>query len=127
MCTYHAQAVSAATVSPSRFLPSGGPNGGSGQVYHLATFRSPGYASNTPCFTPNLFPWSVQMSTDPARDLTRRGFLQAGAAATLGLAASAADARQAQQPDPFGGFTVGVQSYSFRNFNLEQTLERIRD
>jgi sugar phosphate isomerase/epimerase len=33
----------------------------------------------------------------------------------------------APQRDPFGGFILGVQSYSFRNFNLEQTLQRIRE
>jgi inosose dehydratase len=32
-----------------------------------------------------------------------------------------------QKNDPFGGFTVGVQSYSFRQFNLEQTLQRTAD
>jgi sugar phosphate isomerase/epimerase len=29
--------------------------------------------------------------------------------------------------DPFGGFIVGVQSYSFRHFKLEQALSRTRD
>ncbi len=65
----------------------------------------------------------------------RRGFLRAGAAAALGLAASPtllnagerAGERPAPARDPLGGFAVGVQSYSFRNFNLEQALQRIRD
>lgn len=58
--------------------------------------------------------------------LSRRRFLQTGAAASLGLAGSAL-AGQQQKNDPFGGFTVGVQSYSFRMFNLEQTLQRTAD
>src|SRR5438477_9428612 len=60
--------------------------------------------------------------------ITRRGFVQAGAVGALGLAAVAADAPAADaKKDPFGGFLVGVQSYSFRNFNLEQALTRTRD
>jgi inosose dehydratase len=60
--------------------------------------------------------------------LTRRGFVQAGTAGALSLAAlpAAATAADAKQ-DPFGGFIVGVQSYSFRNFNLEQALTKTRE
>jgi sugar phosphate isomerase/epimerase len=63
--------------------------------------------------------------------MTRRGFVQAGAAGAA-LLASAPDSLQAGNTggdgrDPFGGFIVGVQSYSFRNFNLEQALTRTRD
>src|SRR5262245_55141628 len=58
--------------------------------------------------------------------IDRRRFLQAGAAATLGLtglpALFAEDAK-----DTFGGFTLGVQSYSFRKFNTEQALKRTQD
>ncbi len=57
--------------------------------------------------------------------MTRRRFLQAGAA-TAALALTARGA-EPDRPDPFGGFTVGVQSYSFRNFPLERTLEKTRD
>lgn len=63
--------------------------------------------------------------------MTRRGFMRAGAAGALGLAGlpavTQAGERQAEKKDPFGGFIVGVQSYSFRNFNLEQALTRTRD
>lgn len=63
----------------------------------------------------------------------RRKFL--GTAAALGLAGIPGSARTAQQEtpsgkgkgDPYGGFLVGIQSYSFRMFNLEQALTRIRD
>jgi sugar phosphate isomerase/epimerase len=53
--------------------------------------------------------------------------LRAGAGAALGsgilpgLAQAASDTN-----NPFGGFTVGIQSYTFRNFNREQALQRIQ-
>ena len=63
--------------------------------------------------------------------LERRRFLQTGAAAVGVAAAGAASAAQPAQdngPDPFGGFTVGVQSYTFRNFRkLEDVLSRIQE
>jgi sugar phosphate isomerase/epimerase len=60
--------------------------------------------------------------------LSRRRFLQAGAAATLGLDLAPTSATAATPArDPFGGFILGVQSYSFRQFTLEQALQRIRD
>jgi sugar phosphate isomerase/epimerase len=69
------------------------------------------------------------MSDNLTSPLTRRRFLQAGAAAA-GLAALPQVA-QADEPapasDPFGGFIVGVQSYTFRSFNLEQALQRTHD
>ena len=52
----------------------------------------------------------------------RRAFL--GAAATaVGVLAS----RPALAADDFAGFAVGVQSYTFRNFDLEQALKRTKD
>ena len=35
--------------------------------------------------------------------------------------------RREEKDDPFGGFTLGCQSYTFRNFDLEQALKRIKD
>ncbi len=62
--------------------------------------------------------------------LDRRRFLQLGA----GLAALASTGRLASSAlaekrpaDPFGGFQLGVQSYTFRNFTLEQALKRTKD
>jgi inosose dehydratase len=43
---------------------------------------------------------------------SRREFLAASAAATAGLAV----AGRARAADDFGGFTLGIQSYTFRNF-----------
>ncbi len=65
------------------------------------------------------------MDTPHPHVLTRRRFLQTGAAAALGMASlpallAAADTKD----DSFGGFTLGVQSYSFRNFDREQALKR---
>src|SRR5262245_1639905 len=56
----------------------------------------------------------------------RRRFLQAGAAAALGLA-SGTRLAAADKDDPFGGFTLGVQTYTFRRFDLEPCLKRIKD
>jgi sugar phosphate isomerase/epimerase len=67
------------------------------------------------------------MSQPRTRGVSRRRFLKAGASAALGLSALPAVAAQPRRPDPFGGFTVGAQSYTFRNFNLEQCLTRMRD
>jgi sugar phosphate isomerase/epimerase len=62
----------------------------------------------------------------------RRRFLQTGSAAVLGLAAlpdlaGEGRAEEAEKDGAFGGFTLGVQSYTFREFDLEQCLQRIKD
>ncbi|MCH2487917.1 MAG: hypothetical protein MK010_09285, partial [Erythrobacter sp.] len=38
-----------------------------------------------------------------------------------------AGSRFASAADPFGGFKVGVQSYSFRNFDLDRAVKGIHD
>jgi len=66
----------------------------------------------------------VQFQSDNA--LTRRRFLQAGAA--FGLTTPLALLRaEAETKDGFGEFTVGVQSYCFREFNTEQSLKRTEE
>src|SRR5438876_7003250 len=56
--------------------------------------------------------------------LSRRQFLQTSAAA---LAAPALmQAAQPRQDDPYGGFTVGIQSYTYRRFTFERALEQIQ-
>ena len=68
------------------------------------------------------------MSAQQPAACSRRRFLQAGAA--LGLA-GLPNVLRADSPketaDTFAGFTVGVQSYCFRQFDTEQALKRIRD
>jgi sugar phosphate isomerase/epimerase len=60
--------------------------------------------------------------------ISRRRFLQAGAAATVGLAALPSFLHaEEKKEDDFGGFTVGVQSYCFRNFDTEPALKRTQD
>jgi inosose dehydratase len=64
-------------------------------------------------------------------NLSRRKFLQATAAAGVAtLPALAESAQPRQQPDkekdPFGGFTVGIQSYSYRMLTFERALEQIQ-
>jgi sugar phosphate isomerase/epimerase len=59
---------------------------------------------------------------------SRRHFLRTAGAAAVGLAAVPAALRaEEKKDDPFGGFTVGCQAYTFRNFNVEQGLKRIKD
>src|SRR5262245_20524701 len=56
--------------------------------------------------------------------LDRRAFLAAGASA---LALPAVSAFADEKPaDPFGGFKLGAQSYTFRQFSLEQALSRMK-
>jgi inosose dehydratase len=57
--------------------------------------------------------------------LDRRRFLQASAA--VGLAAVSRLTAAQGKEDPFGGFKLGAQSYTFREFNTEQALKRIKD
>jgi sugar phosphate isomerase/epimerase len=62
-----------------------------------------------------------------AAQIDRRRFLRIGGAAALGLAAGSRLALAADKDDPFGGFEVGAQSYTFRHFNLEETLKHLKD
>jgi sugar phosphate isomerase/epimerase len=57
-------------------------------------------------------------------NFSRRRFLQVGAGTTLGLAGLPAMLSAAE---PFGEFTMGAQSYCFRNFDTEQALKRTHD
>jgi sugar phosphate isomerase/epimerase len=57
-----------------------------------------------------------------AHSLNRRAFLTATAATAAGLLA----ARRGPAAD-FAGFNVGVQSYTFRNFDLEQMLKKTKE
>jgi sugar phosphate isomerase/epimerase len=59
----------------------------------------------------------------------RRRFLVSAASAVAGLSASPAllNVRGAGEGDPFGGFTLGLQSYTYRNFGLESALRHIKE
>lgn len=60
--------------------------------------------------------------------MSRRRFLQAGAAGTVGFAGfSVILCAEEKNDDPFGGFTMGVQSYCFRNFDTEPALKRTQE
>jgi sugar phosphate isomerase/epimerase len=56
----------------------------------------------------------------------RREFLRAGTAAALGVAALPSSLHADKDTEPFAGFKVGVQSYTFRHFDTEPALKRIR-
>jgi sugar phosphate isomerase/epimerase len=69
---------------------------------------------------------------------SRRRFLEVGGAALFGAAAlpliggtSQGDKKKQEKGerpgDGFGNFRVGAQSYTFRQFNVEQALQRIHD
>src|SRR5439155_24382388 len=74
-----------------------------------------------------IAPWSLPMFAS----LSRRRFLTLSAAAAAGAtwfddprvleAAGLADAN-----DPWGGFPVGVQSYSLRNFKLPEAIRHLQ-
>jgi inosose dehydratase len=60
---------------------------------------------------------------------SRRQFLGTAGAA-VGLAAVPGLLRAAddkKKDDPYGGFTLGCQSYTFRSFTVEQALKKIKD
>jgi sugar phosphate isomerase/epimerase len=67
------------------------------------------------------------MTERPPR-LDRRQFLAASAVALVASpGADATGLARADDPDPFGGFKLGAQSYTFREFTLEQALKRMKE
>ncbi|HLJ93679.1 MAG TPA: TIM barrel protein [Gemmataceae bacterium] len=60
--------------------------------------------------------------------MSRRRFLQAGAAGTVGCAGFPALLGATERiADPFGSFIMGAQSYCFRNFATEPALKRTQE
>jgi sugar phosphate isomerase/epimerase len=64
------------------------------------------------------------MSHEPV--ISRRHFLE-GTAAMLGAAATLGSVRADDKDDLFGGFTLAIQSYTFREFDLEPAMKRTQD
>jgi inosose dehydratase len=62
-------------------------------------------------------------STMNDRLLSRRDMLRGTAALAAGVLAP--QFACAKEDDPFGGYTIAIQSYTFRNFNLEKALTKI--
>jgi len=62
---------------------------------------------------------------------SRRHFLRSAGAVAAGLAALPAllraEEEKEKKDDPFGGFTLGCQSYTFRKFDTEHALKHIKD
>src|SRR5262245_46117330 len=56
------------------------------------------------------------------RSLSRRDFLRS---ATAAAAAATLPAGLIAKDDEFGGFTIAIQSYTFRNFKLDQAVAKI--
>lgn len=70
-----------------------------------------------------------------SQDIGRREFLGKGAATLAGFPFFARRRARTRccpeqrnaNADPFGGFTVGIQTYTFRNFTFEQALQQTAD
>lgn len=58
--------------------------------------------------------------------LDRRRFLQTGAASALAAVPNLCGAEE-KKDDGFGGFKLGAQSYTFREFDLEPALRRMKN
>lgn len=61
-----------------------------------------------------------------SRPISRRSFLQASGVAAAGLLAPST-LHAAEDGDLGAGISLGVQSYTFRNFDLEPALKRIKE
>jgi inosose dehydratase len=58
----------------------------------------------------------------------RRTFLRLGLASAASVAGLGSQCLADDKPnDPYGGFKLGIQSYTFRHFNTDQALKRTQD
>ncbi len=64
------------------------------------------------------------MSQFETAQFSRRGFL--GTAAALSGAACFGTLAQAEEKDPYGGFKMGLQSYSLRHYKVEEALQHTK-
>src|SRR5271154_6517514 len=69
---------------------------------------------------------STPMKPSRVTEISRRQFLYT-AAATLTACKAASGLVADHKNDPFGGFILGVQSYTFRNFDLEPALKKTKE
>ena len=58
--------------------------------------------------------------------VNRRQFLGAGASALALAATPALRGEDKTEADPYGGFKIGAQSYTFRDFDLEKALQQMQ-
>ncbi|HEY7425871.1 MAG TPA: sugar phosphate isomerase/epimerase [Gemmataceae bacterium] len=66
--------------------------------------------------------------TEDRHTFDRRRFLRVSASAALSLSAAPNFLRaEEKKDDAFGGFKLGAQSYTFREFDLEPALKRMKD
>jgi inosose dehydratase len=64
----------------------------------------------------------------PTSHFDRRRFLQFASATAAGIAAlPVLRAADDKKDNPYAPFTLGAQSYTFRNFDMEQALKRIKE
>src|SRR5262245_16702004 len=85
-------------------------------------------ARGTPIARCNVLHPLQESATMDLHRLTRRRFLRTSATAAFGMPALPAALRAEDKKDErFGPFTIGVQSYTFRDFDLEQCLKRTQD
>lgn len=59
--------------------------------------------------------------------LTRRSFLRTSGACLAAAALPHGGAFSAETADPYGGFKMGIQSYSLRGYEVEPALQHTRD
>jgi sugar phosphate isomerase/epimerase len=69
----------------------------------------------------------VSMTRRESASITRRRFLQLGSASTIGMCVIPTLAEASGHAELTTPFSIGVQSYCFRNFNLEHALKRTHD
>src|SRR5262249_53414147 len=83
----------------------------------------------TPLARPHPFHLdSRESATMNVHRLDRRDFLRTGAATVLAAAGLPTLVRSEDKKDGrFGPFLVGAQSYTFREFDLEQCLKHMQD
>ena len=85
----------------------------------------PSFDSSAACIRRARFIKSVQQKL---HDLTRRGFLRAGLlGSTLAFGGTAMAAVVKPERETDDGLKLGMASYTYRNFKLDQAIEMTKD